>query len=145
MAYGYIKKHQKVLKNGKMTNRFLAKISYRSYIDDERLAEEISKMSTASPADVMLVLTALEDRISLHVSTGNVVKLKNIGSFYPTIHAHAVDDPDKVNQFTISNKGVRFEPSQHFRKRIKETGVELVDKRVFEADTHPRKKKDEEQ
>lgn len=140
MPISYIKKYQKVPQGGKMVERYLAKVSYNTYVTENTLAEEISKMSTASVADVKLVLAALEDRISFHIAGGDVVKLQTLGAFYPTIRAQAVDNPDMVNQHTIKTKGVRFEPSPAFRERIKQTGVHLADTRVFDAVSHPNTK-----
>lgn len=140
MPISYIKKYQKVPQGGKMVERYLAKVSYNAYVTENTLAEEISKMSTASVADVKLVLAALEDRISFHIAGGDVVKLQTLGAFYPTIRAQAVDNPDMVNQHTIKAKGVRFEPSAAFRERIKQTGVHLADTRVFDAVSHPNTK-----
>lgn len=140
MPISYIKKYQKVPQGGKMVERYLAKVSYNTYVTENTLAEEISKMSTASVADVKLVLAALEDRISFHIAGGDVVKLQTLGAFYPTIRAQAVDNPDMVNQHTIKTKGVRFEPSPAFRERIKQAGVHLADTRVFDAVSHPNTK-----
>ena len=140
MAIGYKKKHQKMWKNGKVEETFVAKVEYGSYIDDDTLATEITKICTASEADVSLVLRALEDRISFHITHGNVVKLETLGSFYPTIKARAVSDPDLVDKKSIDNKGVRFEPSARFSKKLKKTPLRLVDDQVFESETHPRTK-----
>lgn len=140
MPISYIKKYQKVPQGGKMVERYLAKVSYNAYVTENTLAEEISKMSTASVADVKLVLAALEDRISFHIAGGDVVKLQTLGAFYPTIRAQAVDNPDMVNQHTIKTKGVRFEPSPAFRERIKQTGVRLASNNVFDAVSHPNTK-----
>ncbi|MBO7200500.1 MAG: HU family DNA-binding protein [Bacteroidales bacterium] len=140
MPISYIKKYQKVPQGGKMVERYLAKVSYNTYVTENTLAEEISKMSTASVADVKLVLAALEDRISFHIAGGDVVKLQTLGAFYPTIRAQAVDNPDMVNHQTIKAKGVRFEPSAAFRERIKQTGVRLASNNVFDAVSHPNTK-----
>lgn len=140
MPISYIKKYQKVPQGGKMVERYLAKVSYNTYVTENTLAEEISKMSTASVADVKLVLAALEDRISFHITSGDAVKLQTLGAFYPTIKARSVDNPDLVNQFSIVGKGVRFEPSLAFRNKIKQTGLRLADPRVFDAVSHPNTK-----
>ena len=120
----------KINANGKLKETYLAKVSYNTYVTENILAEEISKMSTASVADVKLVLAALEDRISFHIAGGDVVKLQTLGAFYPTIRAQAVDNPDMVNHHTIKAKGVRFEPSAAFRERIKMISHSLISARI---------------
>ncbi len=87
MPISYIKKYQKINANGKVKEIYLAKVSYNTYVTENTLAEEISKMSTASVADVKLVLAALEDRISYHITSGDAVKLQTLGAFYPAIIA----------------------------------------------------------
>lgn len=141
MAIMYKKKHQKVNHNGEVKEVFIAKVAYGSYINISSLAKEISETTTASKSDVLLILSALEERISFHVSNGNVVKLELLGSFYPTIKATAVDSAEKVNQFSIINKGVRFSPSASFKDIIKKASLRLSDRRVFNANSHPNKKK----
>ena len=132
MAISYKKKQQKLWCNGKLEEKYIAKVAYNSRLNEGALAEEIASKTTASAADVMLVLTALEECISSNIARGNVIKMDTLGSFYPAITAKAVDSPDKVNQFSITNKKVKFVPSQSFKDRLKEAGVRLYDPRVYE-------------
>ena len=48
MPISYIKKYQKINANGKLKETYLAKVSYNTYVTENILAEEISKMSTAT-------------------------------------------------------------------------------------------------
>ena len=142
MAISYKKKQQKLWCNGKLEEKYIAKVAYNSRLNEGALAEEIASKTTASAADVMLVLTALEECISSNIARGNVIKMDILGSFYPAITAKAVDSPDKVNQFSITNKRVKFVPSQSFKDRLKEAGVRLYDPRVYPAETHASSKKE---
>ena len=143
MSIRYKKKHQKVNHNGEVKEVFIAKVAYGSYINAMSLAQEISETTTASRSDVLLLLSALEERIGFQIANGNVVKLELLGTFYPTIRAVAVDSADKVNHFSIKSKGVRFAPSATFKDMVAKAPLRLADRRVFNADTHPMKKKNE--
>ena len=80
--------------------------------------------------------------ISTNIARVNVIKMEILGSFYPAITAKIVDSPDKVNQFSITDKSVRFAPSQVFREKVKNTGVRLVTSKVYLAEPHPMTKKE---
>ena len=137
MAIGYIRKKQKLNHNGEVKEVYLAKVCYINRIDTEGLAQDISKLCAASPADVLMHLRAMEECIGSRIANGDVVTL---GTFYPAIHATAMDSPEKVNQHSIKRLGMLFKPSARLTKIVKKAGVSLVDKKVFDADSHPNKK-----
>ena len=140
MSVEYLKKKQKVNHNGEVKDVYLAKVCYANYVDLDRLADDVSKMCSASPADVLMHVRALEQCIGWHLAHSNVVKLDSLGTFYPSITASAVETPDKVNQFSIKRLGVLFKPSERLKEMINKAGVKLADKRIFQAETHPMKK-----
>ena len=141
MAIGYLKKKQKINANGTSKEVYLAKVCYANYIDINILADDVSKMCSASPADVLMHVRALEDCISRRIAMGDVVKLDNLGTFYPSITATAVDSPEKVNNASIKRTGVLFRPSERFKEIVNKAGVKLADTRIFEAEPHAQKKK----
>ena len=140
MSVEYLKKKQKVNHNGEVKDVYLAKVCYANYVDLDRLADDVSKMCSASPADVLMHVRALEQCIGWHLAHSNVVKLDSLGTFYPSITASTVETPDKVNQFSIKRLGVLFKPSERLKEMINKAGVKLADKRIFQAETHPMKK-----
>ncbi|MBR3938848.1 MAG: hypothetical protein IKJ67_02580, partial [Bacteroidales bacterium] len=79
MAIGYLKKKQKVNHNGEVKDVYLAKVCYANYVDLDRLADDVSKMCSASPADVLMHVRALEQCIGWHLAHSNVVKLDSLG------------------------------------------------------------------
>ena len=64
MAIGYIKKRQKLVSKGNVSEVYLAKVSYGNYVNSEALAAEVSKRSSVSAATVMMVLREVEECIS---------------------------------------------------------------------------------
>jgi hypothetical protein len=83
----------------------------------------------------------MEDCIGAHIANGDVVKMDSLGAFYPTIRSTAMDSPEKVNQHSIKGLGMLFRPSQRLMAIIKKAGVNLMDKRVFDAETRSKTKK----
>ena len=144
MAIGYIKKQQKLHNGSEVKEVFLAKVSYGNYVNTELLASEVSKRGSVSAATVMMVLREVEECMSDHLVSGDVVKLDSIGTFAPTITAKAQDSAKKVNQFSITKTGVLFRPTKRLKDVIKDAGVKLVDKKVYNADPHPNTKKTQE-
>ena len=140
MSIGYIRKKQKLNHNGEVKEVYLAKVCYTNRIDTEGLAQDISNLCTASPADVLMYLRAMEECIGRRIANGDVVKLDSLGTFYPTIHATAMDSSEKVNQHSIKRLGMLFKPSARLTKMVKKAGVYLVDNKVYDADTHARSK-----
>ena len=141
MAIGYIKKRQKLVSKGNVSEAYLAKVSYGNYVNSELLAAEVSKRSSVSAATVMLVLREVEECMCDHLASGDVVKLDSIGSFAPTITAKAQDSAKKVNQFSITKTGVLFRPTKRLKEVISNAGVRLADRKVYDADTHSRGEK----
>lgn len=115
MAIGYLKKKQKINANGKSKEVYLAKVCYANYIDINVLADDISKMCSASPADVLMHVRALEDCISRRIDMGDVVKPDTLGTFYTS----AMDSPEKLNQHSIKRLGMLFNPSARLMNMIK--------------------------
>ena len=67
MAVGYIKKKQKLSVNGTIREVYLAKVCHGTEVRTDALADEISKTCSASPADVLMVLHAMEDCVGTHL------------------------------------------------------------------------------
>lgn len=68
MAVGYIKKKQKLSVNGAIREVYLAKVCHGTEVRTDALADEISKTCSASPADVLMVLHAMEDCVGTHLA-----------------------------------------------------------------------------
>jgi predicted histone-like DNA-binding protein len=108
MAIEYIKKRQKLYRNSKTKEVYLAKANYNNYINSRVLSEEVSKRCSISATIVTMVLQEVEGCIASHLASGDVVKLDAIGNFAPTITAKAQDNPEKVNKFSIEKNQHTF-------------------------------------
>lgn len=141
MSIGYYKLNRKVYSHGETKDMYVAKVAYGSEVNTDLLADEIAAATTASPAEVLMWLRALEHQISFHISMGDVVRLDSLGTFSPTISATAQATPEEVTSRTIKSVGVLFRPSGRFKAKVKKAGFHLADRRVFNAER--KKKKDE--
>ena len=137
MAIEYIKKRQKLYRNSKTKEVYLAKANYNNYINSRVLSEEVSKRCSISATIVTMVLQEVEGCIASHLASGDVVKLDAIGNFAPTIKAKAQDNPEKVNKFSIEKTSILFCPSLTLKAIIKNAGVKIADKNIYRADSHP--------
>lgn len=81
-------------------------------INTQRLAKEISKFCTASPADVHAVIRALPDVMQFFMANGHSVHLDGLGSFRYKLSCagNGVDTPEEVSVEQIKSVRVQFTP-----------------------------------
>lgn len=81
----------------------------------EDIAEEIEAATTATRADVLAVISALEVAIIKNLTSGKATRLGLLGSFCPTLRSKAADSLLEFNNGNITKIGVHFSPSSTFR------------------------------
>lgn len=81
-------------------------------VNTQRLAKEIAKFCTASPADVHAVIRALPDAMKFFMDSGYSVHLDGFGSFYYKLSCagNGVDTPEEVSVQQIKSVRVQFIP-----------------------------------
>lgn len=141
MSINYIKKKVKVAINGESKEKYVAKIQYTGDVNEENIAQDIAKATTASESEVGMYIRELEYFVSKYLSEGYIVRLNHLGSFYPTIHAKAQDTAAEVTHRTITRRGVLFRPSDSFQKVIDNASLNLVTPKVVKAIDHRKKSK----
>ena len=103
----------------KINNRWYPKsVLVGSPVSTEQLCKRIAAESTASPADVRAVLTALAPIMADYMAQGRSVKLDGIGTFYFTAVAAkgGVATEKEVTTNQITGVRVRFIPETRFSK-----------------------------
>ena len=103
----------------KINNRWYPKsVLVGSPVSTEQLCKRIAAESTASPADVRAVLTALAPIMADYMAQGRSVKLDGIGTFYFTAVAAkgGVATEKEVTANQITGVRVRFIPETRFSK-----------------------------
>ncbi len=92
-------------------------------VNTQRLAREIMKYCTASPADVHAVVRALPDVMRFFMDNGHSVHLDGLGSFHYkfSCRGNGVDTPEEVSVEQIRAVRVQFLP-----ERQRTTGGRMV-------------------
>lgn len=81
----------------------------------EQIAEEVEGATTATRADVLAVISALEWAIIKNLSNGKATRLGLIGSFCPTLRSQSTESLQEFKTNCIEKIAVQFTPSSTFR------------------------------
>ncbi len=82
------------------------------------LAKKIQKNTGQNYADVIGVLAALEDLLPEEIKDGMIIRLGDIGSFYPGYKTTASDTPEEVSARNIEQVKIKFRPDKDFLEQV---------------------------
>ena len=82
------------------------------------LAHAIEKTSTVTRADILAVLSDLEEVIYSELRAGRGVKLGDLGSFRPTLKSEGVEQAKDFDQNNIRKVNVVFIPSTNMKYQL---------------------------
>ena len=99
--------------------KFYMKAHATEFIGVTEISKRIEKECTVTRADVMAVLTALEDVIADAISQGQVVRLGELGSFKLSISSKGVEDEKNVNGSLVTRERILFRPGSVILKSLK--------------------------
>lgn len=102
------------------------KITGSSQADLRDIANMLHKRSTASEADVFLIVKGLVDLIPELLADGRTVKLDELGTFRVHAKVRTSDSPDSVSVKNIEQLRVSFRPDKWMKKALK--NAEIVPK-----------------
>ncbi|GET24626.1 HU family DNA-binding protein [Prolixibacter sp. NT017] len=88
-------------------------------IELQQVAEIMEKRSTASEADIQVVITGLVNLIPELLLDGNTVKIDNFGSFRLHAKVSTEDSPDKVTSRNINDLRISFLPDKRIKQALK--------------------------
>ena len=91
------------------------------------LMKHASKHTSFSPAEVLGMVTFLEDAMVEYLAQGYHVKLDNIGTFSASLTSRKVTSKDEIRAKSIHFDNVHFRADKKLRKRI---GIEMKLERV---------------
>lgn len=97
---------------------------YKVTIDD--LAELISRSSSASRADVVLVLTALTDLVPSLLLDNKLVQLGELGTVSLHLNSEGEATEEAVTWRSIKNVRVRFRAGMKFKKQLSDLRFKKV-------------------
>ena len=83
-----------------------------------QLASEISEKCTATRADILAVLSELQNQIINALLAGNTIRLGMVGSFRATVTANSVELKDNVSVDLIKRVNCKFVASSWIKNRL---------------------------
>ena len=99
--------------------KFYMRAHATEYIGVTEISKRIEKECTVTRADVMAVLTALEDVIADAISQGQVIKLGELGTFKLSISSKGAEDEKNVNGSLVTGQRILFRPGSVILKALK--------------------------
>jgi predicted histone-like DNA-binding protein len=108
------------------TPRFYAIASKRELAGFRELAKRIEQRSSATSADVMLILYNLADLIPELIKEGKSVKLEGLGIISGTLIAEGKETPEEVTSRSIKSIKLHFLPDVEMKKNLKDCEFEKV-------------------
>ena len=91
------------------------------------MMERASRQSGFNPAEVLGIVTFLEDAMVEYLSQGYHVKLGEIGTFSASLTSRKVKSKEEIRANSVHFDNVHFKADKNFRKKI---GVEMKLERV---------------
>ncbi len=103
---------------------YIARACERETIDFRGLARLISERSTASRADVALVLTALGDLIPELLTNNYSIHLKPLGVFSLSLKSRLEEKPEEVDRFSVTGAAIQFRPDKEMKEIVREISLQ---------------------
>ena len=97
---------------------YYAQIKQDGVTGINELAHAIEKTSTVTRADILAVLSDLEEVIYSELRAGRGVKLGDLGSFRPTLKSEGVENAKDFDQNNIRKVNVVFIPSTNMKYQL---------------------------
>lgn len=91
--------------------KFYAQLEHVTPMTLDALAKDISDSCTLTLHDVKAVISALEEHISKALRYGKSVRLRDLGSFYPTLSSDGVENEKDFKSTLIKSVNVVFRKS----------------------------------
>lgn len=117
MSYSYTAQVRRDFRSSEM--KFYPTPAPTTPVSINQLASEISEKCTATRADILAVLSELQNQIISALIEGNTIRLGMVGSFRATVSADSVRDKVDVSLDLIKCVKCVFVPSVWIKNRLK--------------------------
>ncbi|MBO5698563.1 MAG: HU family DNA-binding protein [Bacteroidaceae bacterium] len=106
-------KYKVVTRKNPQTNekKFYAQLISVTPITLDSLAQDISNSCTLTLHDIKAVVSALEEHICRALRNGQSVRLRDLGSFYPSLNSKGADTEEEFTTSLIKSVNVNFRKS----------------------------------
>ena len=115
--------------------KFYAQLEHVVPVTIETLAQDISDSCTLTLHDVKAVLSALEEHISKALRFGKSVRLRDLGSFYPTLSSRGAETEKDFKTNMIKSVNVVFRKSAKMQYGFNVNNPEINFMRTENGDT----------
>lgn len=133
-------KYRKVKNNRKGSTtigKIYGKAVVSGTVNTNKLADEISKMCTLTPPDIIAVINALNTKIGDHLANGERVVLDGFGAFKVGLTTKPADTAKKFTASNVVGSHVIFQPAIEMvdNKRVKTMlkGVKVEEQSQYES------------
>lgn len=106
---------------------FYPKIAPVTVMDLDQAASQIERECTVSKPDILAVLNAMQHVVLQALKNGQSVRMGDIGSFRPTLHAKSEDALDKVTaEKNILSVRCRYTPSGYLVRQLQKRNLKFA-------------------
>ncbi len=109
---------------GNSPTKYYPAVTNRTMIDSRGMAEEISKRTNFSTADVMGMIETLTQLVPAMLQQGKNIRLDDFGTFSLHVSGVGKDQPEKVTKKDITKVKMAFLPSKYIKSKLKLTDFE---------------------
>jgi predicted histone-like DNA-binding protein len=100
------------------------KLTGSSQVDLLEVARILAKRSTASEADVYLVMLGLVDLIPDLLAQGKTIKMERFGTFRLHARVKTENSPEKITVRNIKELRLSFKPDNQIKKALQNIDIE---------------------
>jgi predicted histone-like DNA-binding protein len=93
-------------------------------IDD--MVRDIEKYTALSELDIRCIVTALQTVIQEKLTSSLVVRLEQLGSFYPALSSDGKDTEEEINENCVRKVGINYRPTMQIIQAMEDAGFEKV-------------------
>ena len=112
-----VKKRQNPL-DREADSKYYASAEYGEEIDVTKLAKEISKSCTLTPADVVAVIESFLDKMPEYLKSSNRIRLNKFGIFKLSFSSVGHEKAEDISSNDIKNLHVLFTPSAELKREL---------------------------
>ena len=116
MMYSVVKRQNPLDRTG--DSKYYASAEYGEEIDVNKLAKEISKSCTLTPADIVAVIESFLDKMPEYLKSSNRIRLNKFGIFKLSFSSAGHEKAEDVSSSDIKNLRVLFTPSAELKKEL---------------------------
>ena len=117
IEYGFWPQPSSTSKDGK--KRLFPRVISKGTITVDDVIDDIVTGTSFSRADIVGVLSSLEDKMAQYISDGYHFELGNIGYFYAKLSAYSVEDAKDIHSQSIEISNVNFRATASFKRACK--------------------------